>query len=616
METTMDRQRNSQYTDHRAVSDARSAFWATVAVAINRLRRSLDHSHLARFERRQLALRVRALLSDARCTNSLKDQSDKTLWIDRARRVTRANASDLERWRDHAHQVSSALALELRAERSDSFAKWVKEKVDTGKMKQLYHWTKDTNEVPLNLYITGGNTAVNAPRDISDAVAKKWSKVWGCDAGKAEAQRRAVASFRTSTRQVGRTTRFTVTDIRLALKSFDQGTAIGADSWCFKLLSELPDEALALLAEDISLARDLAVVPCSAILPLMAAIPKKTPGDTRTIGILSSWYRIDAKCDYDCIRAWDKANGHNDDSAKPGSSAAHAAFSRALHLEMAKRNDSCSATLLWDLTKFFDLVVPSRLAQFGRDHNYPTTALAMALYGGLAPRRIVDRGGVSTIIINISLSFIPGCARAPSLARRYTVTPVTTVRQLFAEARLYQHVDDLSISIVGKCKQAVAEQATTAGIILHEELVKLEAVTSDKSLVTSWPTDIATAVAGALRRECKIKITATRKGIDLGVDVQSGTRNVSKQRERLSAAGKRAKRVKALVRAHRPAQRMIRPAVSSVQDYATTVIGMSPALVGKAQSNVAEATGLRAAGTPNFLAIEWSLGASADPFVS
>ena len=112
-----------------------------------------------------------------------------------------------------------------------------------------------------------------------------------------------------------------------------------------------------------------------------------------------------------------------------------------------------------------------------------------------------------------------------------------------------------------------------------------------------------------------VPITAARQAIDVGADVQANKnrRNTAKQRERCTAAKKRANRVQALVKACRKTKRMIRPAVSAVQDYGTVAIGMAPSVVKRAQSNIARAIGLASAGTPHHLAIEWTIGHEADP---
>ena len=58
---------------------------------------------------------------------------------------------------------------------------------------------------------------------------------------------------------------------------------------------------------------------------------------------------------------------------------------------------------------------------------------------------------------------------------------------------------------------------------------------------------------------------------------------------------------------------MIKPAMCATQDYGTTGICIASSAVRRAQSNVAEARGHKAAGAPSFLAIQWHLGPTADP---
>ena len=61
---------------------------------------------------------------------------------------------------------------------------------------------------------------------------------------------------------------------------------------------------------------------------------------------------------------------------------------------------------------------------------------------------------------------------------------------------------------------------------------------------------------------------------------------------------------------------MIRPAGSAMQDYSSVATGFSPSATKKAQSNIAEATVYKLAGTAKFIAIDWAIGHQADPCIT
>ena len=227
------------------------------------------------------------------------------------------------------------MAALFAKDRCKAFVDWVQTAVDTGRMKAIYRWTKDATVVPLDVYINPSNTALNAPSDIADAIADKWGNTWGDSPEEAHRQRDIILSHVNRHRALAASrsapTRFEGPRIREVWKSFPTDTAIGGDGWEPRTLNELPGEAVDEYGVRIGGARDTVTVPYVAITPHMATIGKKKIGDTRAIGMLSTWHRSDAKLDYPDIQDWDRAHGHSDDSAKPGCSAATAAADRAIN---------------------------------------------------------------------------------------------------------------------------------------------------------------------------------------------------------------------------------------------------------------------------------------------
>lgn len=247
------------------------------------------------------------------------------------------------------------------------------------------------------------------------------------------------------------------------------------------------------------------------------------------------------------------------------------------------------AILLWVLT-IFSTLRPTDLIDAVTNHNFPMNQAVMALIMGLAPRRTMYKGGVSRIIEFISRSVVPGSTRAPSLARLVTLGGVTRIRANHPETRLNQHVDDLTAMVTAKTEQEAIEATAQIGADLQTELDSIQAVTSKKTTVITNPEPLGKRIVKALRQR-GVHIKNDKQATDLGVGVVASRRRGGKQTDRLSAAAKRAKRVRTLVREDRRAVRMIKPAIIAVQTYGDTAIGMAPSNILKAQATVAEATG-------------------------
>ena len=85
----------------------------------------------------------------------------------------------------------------------------------------------------------------------------------------------------------------------------------------------------------------------------MAILPKKT-GDTRTVAVAATLYRLLMQMDAELVDEYEVTNAYYRDSAKKGASALTSAEDRALMAELASLKGLSTYTLLWDISKFFD----------------------------------------------------------------------------------------------------------------------------------------------------------------------------------------------------------------------------------------------------------------------
>ena len=78
-------------------------------------------------------------------------------------------------------------------------------------------------------------------------------------------------------------------------------------------------------------------------------------------------------------RSWEEVWTQDWDTAKKGSSAIKAALRRAVVSEVAVLKGQLSAAVLWDLTSFFDTILPQVLIQHALELEYPARHLYLSL---------------------------------------------------------------------------------------------------------------------------------------------------------------------------------------------------------------------------------------------
>ena len=141
--------------------------------------------------------------------------------------------------------------------------------------------------------------------------------------------------------------------IRKALRLFPCNTAIGPDDLHFRLLADLPDNALIQLGSMFKTAISNLTLPIQVLVNLLCLLGKKA-GGSRVIAIMCSFFRCLMKANGSAIREWDLEHGHMYDSALAGCSSLQAAVLRALKIENGTAQQRHCALMAWDMEKFYD----------------------------------------------------------------------------------------------------------------------------------------------------------------------------------------------------------------------------------------------------------------------
>lgn len=387
---------------------------------------------------------------------------------------------------------------------------------------------------------------------------------------------------------------FTPEEIRTAAKSFKVKTSIGTDNWSFRKLLLMPGTVLQPLGVLLATIRHMAAPPLQMLLNMLAILPKKT-GDTRTVAIASTIYRLLMQLDHAPMDGYKSKNAFIIDSAKKGASAVTSAEDRASMAELAHLSGMRTYTLLWDISKFFDSIqLPSLIAEAKATH-FPVHQLALSLTVHSAPRRLRFRKGLGPAMLGFGTSILAGCNRSTGLARAYTIRLVRRLADQYPAVPIFQHVDDISNIVRTHTETEALQQVLGYARSFAIGMKQLRMTISPKSMIVPC-TPVSRAAARFLSKD-GIHIATAKSGIDLGVETSAARHRVNaKQSSRVSAAKKRAGRIAFLSKKHSKARRLAVTRAAPTQDYAASVQGAPPSTIARMRSNIALATGDRSSG--------------------
>ena len=154
----------------------------------------------------------------------------------------------------------------------------------------------------------------------------------------------------------------------------------------------MPDQALDALGLLYKAMETTCIAPCTFLATLVVLIPKPAGGH-RPIGLLSLIYSLWVKARRGYQREWDADNAGFWDAAVAGSSALRAALMRRLSDEVAHELQRPAASVLWDIEKFYDSVVLSRLIASAEELLYPLPLLCVGVQVHMGPRYIRSAAG-------------------------------------------------------------------------------------------------------------------------------------------------------------------------------------------------------------------------------
>ena len=132
-----------------------------------------------------------------------------------------------------------------------------------------------------------------------------------------------------------------------------------------------------------------------------------------------------------------------------GKSSTSAVFDHNLRGEITYWLGGFSATVLLDLWKCYELVLPLPLMQEAEATGFPLRILWMALASYRAPRRIQAFGSFCAPCV-ILHGNVAGCTHATTLLRVLLIRTVQCLTAQYRHVQLRAMADDISLQWIGK----------------------------------------------------------------------------------------------------------------------------------------------------------------------
>ncbi len=400
-----------------------------------------------------------------------------------------------------------------------------------------------------------------------------------------------------------------------ALRSFAGTKGLGLDLWHPKEVMSWPSEAIGDLVGLLNSIESSLTWPQQAILNKLVFLIKPN-GDDRSIRLGTFLFRLWQKLRAPVTKAWEQRCTESWDTARRGSSALKAAMRRAVVSEIAVLNGQEAVAVLWDLTSFFDTVLPHVLLQQAIELGYPAKHLYLSLQVHLAPRVLVTESAQHPQPVVVSNSIMAGFTDSVTLTRVLLKKAISDAREQCPEAPPEVYVDDMAQIATGD-ELHLLEVVPRAAASLHRSIVDAGGIFSTKSTIVATRVKLARKVAKKLAVSHGIHVKTAQSTSDLGVDFAGGKKRRLATHKKRQAKGKiRLGRIATMVRANRRAAKLTLTGAAPQMLWGTQATGVAPSRMRIIRSSYAFAAGIVTRGRCTTTAIALRYGVDKDPAVA
>ncbi len=351
--------------------------------------------------------------------------------------------------------------------------------------------------------------------------------------------------------------RATPAELRAASLSFKEATSVAFDGIAMRHYSHLSDDSLQVLADIILIIEYLGHLPRQLRFTVMPMIAKPRGGH-RAIASLVGLYRLWTRLRREEARNWEAANDRPYFAAGKGRGPQDAVWRQAARAEAAVSARRHAATVLWDMSSFFETVRRLPLWHRAKRLGFPLVILRVALNAYAAPRALSMNGALARPLAARD-GVLAGCGLAMTLTKVFVVEaldrvvaalspppllPPPTMPEEEQDAIVDLYVDDIAATAEGTSSEVVKKMTRAVEVLKHEivevlgcgiEVGKAAIVASSAQLAAELKRKFG-ALAGPTREPA-------RAATNLGIDYAPGRPRTSH-----AASGRRRRRLQRLAR--------------------------------------------------------------------
>ncbi len=428
---------------------------------------------------------------------------------------------------------------ESRKAERQAWTDWIRRNVDAGAKNAHRHLQLPVEWQPTEVLCPDGVVTAD-PMKVLGAYATKYNGLWEDDdddgeyIGDAEGWGKRCALEQPSPEE-----------LRMASRQFKEETLVTYDGFHPRHYSMLCNDALFAVGAMMVVAELLGALPDQMRLLTMPMIPKPSKGH-RAVAAFVSLYRLWAKVRRPHVEAWEARNDRPYLAAGKERSPQDLVWRQAVRAEVAVKGDKgCAATLLWDMSSFFERLNRKKLRRrlVYLDFPMPIARLAMAAYAG---PRMLSMAGALTEPMFAWRGVAAGCGIAVALTRAYYIPPFDDMvldygTMLNNTLRFDAFFDDLGVGATGS--RAEVEHALVEGQAMLADVVERELdceIELDKAAVVASDRDLTRRLVRRIGRRAGRQRTAAP---NLGIDFAPGRARSAQNR-----GGRRTGRFRGLAR--------------------------------------------------------------------
>ena len=217
----------------------------------------------------------------------------------------------------------------------------------------------------------------------------------------------------------------------------------------------------------------IGMMPEQVAAVVATAIPKATTG-FRTVGSFAAYYRMLMRTCSPLLKQWEAAHPNKHFSFTAGKSAVLTVWAQAAEQELTSAiGRPSSATILWDLSDFYEGMCRSRLLARGIEQGLPAglAHLSISAYSG---ERVQTLNGCATSAGYPSKGVVAGCGAATYHVQVYHTPPINKFMTAHGQMGLNIHIDDLALAATGRSDEKVLEKISEGAAalqgIIHDDL--------------------------------------------------------------------------------------------------------------------------------------------------